>query len=59
MLIQEAAAALAASDVAFMIQAGQRRGLQVTIATPGPPPPVPAGIPPGPAAGLQQVPPLQ
>ncbi|KAM7480023.1 hypothetical protein LguiA_028236 [Lonicera macranthoides] len=51
---QEAAAALAASDVAFMIQAGQRRGLQVTIATPGPPPPVPAATPPGPAASPQQ-----
>lgn len=30
---QEAAAALAASDVAFMVQAAQHRGLQVTIAT--------------------------
>ncbi|GFZ17563.1 RING/FYVE/PHD zinc finger superfamily protein [Actinidia rufa] len=38
---QEAAAALAATEVAFMIQAGQRRGLQFTVApapalTPGP-----------------------
>ncbi|KAL8091515.1 uncharacterized protein LOC141690131 [Apium graveolens] len=33
---QEAAAALAASDVAFMLQAAQHRGLQVTIATEAP-----------------------
>lgn len=33
MFCQEAAAALAASDVAFMVQAAQHRGLQVTIAT--------------------------
>ncbi|XAR50046.1 Ubiquitin--protein ligase [Bertholletia excelsa] len=32
---QEAAAALAATEVAFMVQAGQRRGLQFTVA-PGP-----------------------
>lgn len=32
---QEAAAALAATEVAFMLQAGQHRGLQFTIA-PGP-----------------------
>ncbi|XP_052175064.1 uncharacterized protein LOC127789969 [Diospyros lotus] len=32
---QEAAAALAAAEVTFMIQAGQRRGLQFVIAPPG------------------------
>ena len=40
---QEAAAALAATEVAFMIEGTQRRGLQVTVApgpapTPGPAP---------------------
>lgn len=54
---QEAAAALAASDVAFMIQAGQRRGLQVTIAAPGPPP-VPAIVSPA-NTSTPQHPPLQ
>ncbi|XP_047333089.1 uncharacterized protein LOC124936619 [Impatiens glandulifera] len=45
---QEAAEALAASEVAYMIQAGQRRGLQFTIA-PGPAIPTGAMPPPGPA----------
>lgn len=33
--LNQEAAALAASEVAFMLQAGQRRGLQITI-EPGP-----------------------
>ncbi|KAL7161373.1 hypothetical protein ACSBR2_041934 [Camellia fascicularis] len=46
---QEAAAALAATEVAFMIQAGQRRGLHFTIA-PG------SAVTPGPAVTPQQEP---
>jgi hypothetical protein len=46
---QDAAAALAATEVAFMIQQGQRRGLQFTI------PPVPAATP-GPAVNPPQEP---
>ncbi|KAI3953885.1 hypothetical protein MKW98_017709 [Papaver atlanticum] len=36
---RQEAAALAATEVAFMLQSGQRRGLQFTIAPPPPPPP--------------------
>ncbi|XP_077251535.1 uncharacterized protein LOC143890738 [Tasmannia lanceolata] len=44
---QEAAAALAATEVAFVLQSGQTRGLQFTIAAPGPAPaPIPHGDPP-------------
>ncbi|KAG5536606.1 hypothetical protein RHGRI_024135 [Rhododendron griersonianum] len=46
---QDAAAALAATEVAFMIQQGQRRGLHFTI------PPVPAAMP-GPAVNPPQEP---
>lgn len=35
-ILNQEAAALAATEVAFMLQAGQRRGLHFTIA-PGPP----------------------
>lgn len=56
---QEAAAALAASDVAFMVQAAQHRGLQVTIATGNPAAPAAPAAPastPGPAVSSHQVP---
>lgn len=48
-LLNQEAAALAATEVAFMLQAGQRRSLQVTIA-PGP------GATPHQAATPQQEP---
>lgn len=59
--VQEAerlAGLAAAADVAFMMQTGQHRGLQVTIAPPAvvgppqpPPPPPPAAVSPAPAVG--------
>lgn len=53
---QEAAAALAASDVAFMVQAAQNRGLQVTIATGTAATPAAPASTPGPAPSNHQVP---
>ncbi|KAM7475628.1 hypothetical protein LguiB_022871 [Lonicera macranthoides] len=52
---RQEAAALAASDVAFMVQTGQHRGLQVTIA------PGPAAATPGPSVAVSPhpEPPLQ
>lgn len=52
---RQEAAALAASDVAFMVQTGQHRGLQVTIAAGPPVTPAPASTP-GPALSPHQEP---
>lgn len=52
-LLYQEAAALSASDVAFMVQTGQHRGLQVTIAAGPPVTPAPAATP-GPALSPHQ-----
>ncbi|KAL1802974.1 hypothetical protein DCAR_0934631 [Daucus carota subsp. sativus] len=52
---QEAAALAAASDLAFLVQTGRHRGLQVTIAAGAPITPAPASTP-GPALNPHQEP---